>query len=145
MTLRPLIATLALTAALAGCGSGPPKRITPSAVTIQQLIAQPDGQWKLTMRIQNFSTVPMRYSSLHATLRVAGTDVGTIDLKPDLDIPANSADVVDTSLHASAKLPAGDIEYKLEGTVDSSEPKANFKVDRSGRLSPAPGLPGTWR
>jgi hypothetical protein len=145
MTLRRFIATLALTGLLAGCGSGPVKRITPSAVTIQELVAEPDGEWRLTLRIQNFSTVAMRYSALHATVHIAGADVGTVDLKPDLDIPANSADVLDTKLHASAKLPAGDVEYKLEGTIDTSEPKANFKVDRSGRLSPAPGLAGTWR
>lgn len=145
MRLRQLIVLLALTAFAAGCGSGPPKRITPSAVTIQQLVAQPDGQWRLTLRIQNFSTMTMTYSSLHATLLIAGADVGAIDLKPGLDIPSNSADVVDTALHASARLPSGDIEYKLEGTVDTSEPKASFKIDRSGRLSPAPGLPGTWR
>ena len=45
----------------------------------------------------------------------------------------------------AAKLPAGDIDYKFSGTIDTSEPKENFKFDRSSRLSPAPGLPGTWR
>ena len=145
MRLCRLAVLLALAAFAAGCGSGPPKRITPSAVTIQQLVAQPDGQWRLTLRIQNFSTMTMTYASLHATLHIAGADVATIDLQPGLDIPSNSADVIDTTVHASAKLPSGDIDYKLEGTIDTSEPKANFKLDRSGRLSPAPGLPGTWR
>ncbi len=69
----------------------------------------------------------------------------TIELKPDLDIPPNSADVIDATLHASAKLPAGDIEYKISGTIDTSEPKETFKFDRSSRLSPTPGLSGTWR
>jgi hypothetical protein len=78
-------------------------------------------------------------------LHIAGADVGDIDIKPDLDIPPNSADVIDATLHASAKLPAGDIDYKISGTIDTSEPKENFKFERSSRLSPAPGLPGTWR
>ena len=99
----------------------------------------------MTLRVQNYSTVAMRYAALHGTLHIAGVDVGSIELKLDLDIPPNSADVVDATLHASAKLPAGDIEYEIAGTIETSEPKENFKFERSSRLSPAPGLPGTWR
>ncbi len=145
MTLRHFIFAFAVAVLVAGCGSGPVKRITPPAVSIQQLVAAPDGNWHVTLRVQNYSTVAMRYSALHVALHIAGVDVGTLDLKPDLDIPPNSADVVDGTLHASAKLPPGDLEYRITGTIDTSEPKDNFKVDRSSRLSPAPGLPGTWR
>ncbi|HEV7490616.1 MAG TPA: LEA type 2 family protein [Rhodanobacteraceae bacterium] len=145
MTLRHFIAAFAIAGLVAGCSSGPVKRITPSAVSIQQFVVQPDGQWRVSLRIQNYSTIAMHYAALHGTLHIAGVDVGSIDLKPDLDIPANSADVIDAILHASAKLPAGDIEYKINGTIDTSEPKENFKFDRSSRLSPAPGLTGTWR
>lgn len=145
MTLRHAIAALACTAILTACGSGPVKRITPSVISIQQLTAQADGQWRLSLRIQNYSTVAMQYETIHATLHVAGVDVGTLDLKPGLDIPPNSADVIDASLRASAKLPTGEFEYRIEGTIDTSEPREHFKFDRSSRLSPAPGLPGTWR
>lgn len=146
MTLRHFLAALALAALVTGCGSGPARRITPSQVSIQQLVADASGTWKVTLRIQNYSTVTMRYAALHGTLHVAGVDVGSIDLAPpDLDIPANSADVIDATVHASAKLPAGDIEYRISGTIQTSEPKNDFKFDRSSRLSPAPGLPGTWR
>ena len=145
MSLRHFIAAFAVVGLLAGCGSGPVKRITPSQVSIQELSVQPGGQWKLTLRIQNYSTIPMTYASLHGTLYVAGADVGTIDVKTDFDIPANSADVIDTTVHASATLPAGDIDYKIEGTLATSEPKEEFKFNRSSRLSPTPGLPNTWR
>ena len=145
MPLRHLIAAVAVVSLLAGCGSGPVKRITPSQVSIQELAVQPGGQWKLTLRIQNYSTVAMTYASLHGTLYIAGADVGTIDVRTDFDIPANSADVVDTTLHASAALPAGDIDYKIEGTIATAEPKEEFKFNRSSRLSPTPGLPNTWR
>ena len=145
MTLRHLLAAVALTCLVSGCGSGPTRRITPSTVSIQQLIAQTNGEWRLTLRIQNYSTVAMRYAALHGTLHIAGVDVGNIELKPDIDIPANSAEVVDATLHASAKLPTGDVDYKIAGTIETSEPKADFKFERSSRLSPAPGLPGTWR
>ena len=37
MTLRHLIAALAIACLVAGCGSGPVRRITPSQVSIQQL------------------------------------------------------------------------------------------------------------
>ncbi|MGH8171885.1 MAG: hypothetical protein ACREPX_01980 [Rhodanobacteraceae bacterium] len=145
MTLRQLFAALALAVLLTGCGSGPARRVSPSVVTIQELVARDDGQWRLTLRVQNFSTVAMHYESIRATLHIAGADVGTIDINPNLDVPPTSADVVETTLHASAKLPAGDLEYHITGTIESSEPKADFKLDRSSRLSPAPGLPGTWR
>jgi hypothetical protein len=145
MTLRHFIAAIAVAGLVAGCGSGPAKRITPSTVSIQELVAKPDGQWRLTLRIQNYSTVAMHYAALHGTLHIAGADVGDIDLAPDLDIPPNSADVIDATLRASAQLPAGDIDYRIEGTIDTSEPKASFKFDRSSRLSPAPGLANTWR
>jgi hypothetical protein len=145
MTLRHFLAACAVAILVTGCSTGPAKRITPSQVSIQELVAQPDGQWRVTLRIQNYSTVAMHYSALHGTLRVAGADIGNIDLAPDLDIPPNSADVIDVKLHASAKLPASDLDYRINGTIDTSEPKENFKFDRSSRLSPAPGLPGTWR
>lgn len=145
MTLRSLLAALALAVLLAGCSSGPTRRVSPSVVTIQELVARDDGQWRLTLRVQNFSTVAMHYESIRATLTIGGTDVGTIDLNPNLDVPPTSADVFDATMQASAKLPPGDLEYHIAGTIVSSEPKAEFKLDRSSRLSPAPGLPGTWR
>jgi LEA14-like dessication related protein len=145
MTLRHFVAALAVATLLAGCGSGPVRRITPSQVSIQELSVQPGGQWKLTLRIQNYSTVPMTYATLHGTLYIAGADVGTIDVRTDFDIPANSADVVDATVHATATLPSGDIDYRIEGTITTIEPKEEFKFNRSSRLSPAPGLPNTWR
>lgn len=145
MNLRHSIAAFAAVALLAGCGSGPVRRITPSQVSIQELAVQPGGQWKLTLRIQNYSTVPMTYAALHGTLHIAGVDVGAIEVRTDFDIPANSADVVDATVRASATLPAGDIDYRIEGTLDTSEPKETFKFNRSSRLSPTPGLANTWR
>lgn len=144
MTVRYMLAALAATMVLAGCSSGPPKRITPSVVSIQQLVAS-DGKWRLTLRIQNYSTVPMTYAALHGTLHIAGVDVGAIEVRTDFDIPANSADVVDATVRASVTLPTGDIDYRIEGTLDTSEPKETFKFNRSSRLSPTPGLANTWR
>lgn len=145
MSFRHIVAACAIACFVTGCSSGPVRRITPSQVSVQELVANPDGQWRVTLRIQNFSTISMQYAALHATLSVAGLEFGAIDLTPDLDIPQNSAEVIDVKLRAAGKLPAGDIEYKISGTIDTSEPKENFKFERSSRLSPAPGLANTWR
>ena len=145
MNVRLFLAAIAIACLVGGCSFGSSRRITPSQVTIQELVAQQDGHWRLTLRIQNFSTVSMHYASLHGTLTVAGADVGTIDVQPDLDIPQNSADVLDVRIKAGGALPAKDFDYRLSGTIDTSEPKETFKFDRSSRLSPAPGLADTWR
>ena len=146
MKLRIPLAALALTCALTACGSGSTRRVHPSTASIQQLIVQPDGSWKLDVRIQNFSTLPMRYSALTATVTVAGTDVGELSIAPNVDIVANGGEVVEATLKTSAKLPAsGDFAYVLKGRIETSEPKESFPFERSSRLSPVPGVPNTYR
>lgn len=146
MKLRIPLAAFTLAAGLAACSSGPTKRVHPSTASIQQLAVQADGSWKLDLRIQNFSTMPMRYSALKASVVVAGTDVGEISIAPNMDIVANGGDVVEATLKTSAKLPAsGDFAYTLKGTIETSEPKESFPFERSSRLSPVPGVPNTYR
>lgn len=146
MKLQIPSAALALACVLTACGSGPTKRVHPSTASIQQLTVQPDGSWKLDVRIQNFSTMSMRYSALNATVVVAGTDVGEIAIAPNLDIVANGGDVVEATLKTSAKLPtSADFAYTLKGRIDTSEPKESFPFERSSRLSPVPGVPNTYR
>jgi hypothetical protein len=146
MILRNLSVVLALACLLAACSDGPVRKVHPSTASIQQLALQPDGRWKLTLRIQNFSTMSMHYSHFAAKLTVADVDAGEIDIAPDMDIVGNGGDVIDTTLKTSAKLPAsGDFAYQLKGTIDTSEPKASFPFTRSSRLSPVPGVPNTYR
>ncbi len=145
MKLHIPFVALVLCSFLAACASGPAKRIHPSTANIQQLSLQPDGQWRIDLRIQNFSTVPMRYGSVKATLKIDGADVGEIALDPAVDVVANGAEVVSTTLKASAKLPSGDFAYTLKGRIETSEPKHGFDFERSSRLSPVPGVADTWR
>ena len=142
---RLFIVAALLAVGLAGCGSGPVKRVNPPAVSIQQLSVEAGGQWRISLRIHNFSTVPVHFNSLKATLEVAGTEVGTIDIDPDVQIIGDSADVVDARLAVSAKLPQSDFAYNLKGTITSDDPRGKFDFDRDSRLSPVPGVPNTWR
>jgi len=146
MILRNLSAVVVLSCLLAACSDGPVRKVHPSTASIQQLALQPDGSWKVTLRIQNFSTMSMHYSRFSAKLTVADVDAGQIDITPDMDIVGNGGDVVDATLKTSAKLPAsGDFAYQLKGTIDTSAPKASFPFTRSSRLSPVPGVPNTYR
>jgi hypothetical protein len=146
MSLRPLFASLALASLLTACGGGPVRKVHPSTASIQQLAVQADGSWKLAVRIQNFSTFSMHFSALKAKLTIDGKDVGEIAIAPDLDIVGSSGDVVEATLKSPFKpTPGSEFAYQLKGTIDTSEPKENFKFDTSSRLSPVPGVTNTWR
>lgn len=136
----------ALACLVAACGGGPVRKVHPSTASIQQLTLQPDGSWRITLRIQNYSTFSMHYSAVDAKLSIAGSDAGNVRIAPDIDIVGSNGDVVDATLKTSVKLPvSGDFAYQLKGTIDTSEPKESFKFDTSSRLSPVPGVPNTWR
>lgn len=146
MTPRRLLASSLLAGLLCACSSGPVRKVHPSTASIQQLAVQADGSWKITLRIQNYSTFPMHYSAFEAKLSIAGVDAGDIRIAPDIDIVGNSGDVVDATLKPAAKLPAGgDFAYRLKGTIDTSEPRASFPFERSSRLSPVPGVANMYR
>jgi len=144
---------LCLMALLAGCGGGPVKRVNPPIASIQQLSVQPDGTWKLDVRIQNFSTVPMTFSTLEAALEIDDHPGAQIFAHPNLDIPGNSADVTNFTVTGT---PAGNtalktaisstgVGYRITGKITSTEPAKTFDLRFESRLSPVPGLPGTWR
>lgn len=146
MNLRHVVAALAILISLAACSSGPVRKVHPSTLSIQQLAVHADGHWSITLRIQNFSTFPMQYGAIDATLSINGNDAGAIKLPLDINIVGNSGDVVDASLLSPVKLSeSGDFAYQLKGTIATSEPKESFKFDTSSRLSPVPGVPNTYR
>lgn len=146
MSFRPFVVLALLALLLAGCGGGPVKRINPSGVSIQQLSVETDGSWRIALRIHNFSTVPMHYDSLTAELEIDGVNVGTIRMDPAVEITGNSADVVETRISTSAKLPpSGDFAYRLKGAIRADEPSESFPFERESRLSPVPGVANTWR
>ena len=146
MKLRNLVPIILASILLASCGGGLVKRVSPPTASVQELSVRADGSWHLLVRVQNYSNVPMTFSALDAELEIADRAVGKITLPFKMDIPGESADVFETNLTpAAGARPAGEFAYRLHGTITSSDPKGDFKFERKSRLSPAPGLPDTWR
>lgn len=157
--MRPalkIVSCVALSALLAGCfgGSSVRKQINPPRASIQQLAVQADGQWKLSLRLQNFSNVPTAFESVNAKLVVDGQDAGAVVLAPAMTIGPESADVVSAMLRpalgaklaAASALSAGQsVRYVLSGKIATSAPKGNYDFSFDSTLNPAPGLTGVLR
>ena len=151
--LRIVAVTVGL-AALAGCGGAPRHPINPPNASIQQLDQLPDGRWKLALRIENFSDKTVHYGALKAALRVGGVAAADIDLKPEIDIPGENADIVEATVSPSAearKAFAQDVKepsgagYELKGTIEIPSAGKEFKFEHKSRLSPVPGIPNEYR
>lgn len=148
---------LLLAGMLAGCASGPVKRVSEPTASIQQLSVGTDGQWTVDLRLQNFSNVPMRFDQVALTLRTGDETVGELKASPTLTVGPESVDTVSIKLTPSA--PARlliastladrrSLAYRLQGTVTASaeDRKAReYDVKRDSALSPVPGLPGVMR
>ena len=143
---RRLVLLSLCTLALSACGAGPTRKVHPSTASIQQIAVQGDGHWRVTLRIQNYSTFAMHYAGFAANLTVNGAAAGRIDFVPDIDIVASTGDVVETTFAPAAGIQlGGDVAYTLKGTIRTTDPDNDFKFSTSSHLSPAPGLAGTWR
>ena len=148
------IAVLGALATLPACSHAPRKVVNPPRASIQQLQALPSGQWRLDVRLQNFSNVPTAFSNMHAQLTVGGQDAGTVDLAPGISIGPESADVVAATIQpglgaklaVASALAAGQSQrYVLKGTITTTEPKGSYPFEFESSLNPAPGLPGVMR
>ena len=150
---------LGLTALLlAGCASGPVRRVSEPSARIQQLTVGADGNWSVELRLENFSSIPMRFDSLRLDLDVEGHDAGTLQAQPAITIGPESADVVQVPVApaAGSKLAVADalaagrsVNYSLEGSITATPDEERQRVfdglSRRSALSPAPGLPGVMR
>lgn len=140
---------------LGACASGPKKRIFPPSASVQELRVLDDGRWELDLRVQNFSTVAMRFEQLRAELSVAGEPAAAIDHAVADSVPPNSAEVVRITLTPSASAATAvrdalqsrrGLGYRLAGTLSTSEPgtrQDRFEFDSA--LTPMPGLEGVLR
>jgi hypothetical protein len=108
MLLRHACLVMLLGGLLAACGSGgPPRKVHPSTASIQQLAVQADGSWRLTLRIQNYSTFSMHFSRIDAGLSIDGKELGRLEATPDIDIVGNNGDVVEATFRPNAKTTFG--------------------------------------
>lgn len=140
------------------CASGPPRRVSEPSASIQQLSVGTDGTWSVDLRLQNFSSVAMRFEGVTLELSVDGESAGTLQALPAVSVGPESADVV-TIAHAptsGARILLADrlasgvrVDYRLQGTInagpeDRTSTRA-YTITHGSRLNPVPGLPGVLR
>lgn len=153
------VALIVLVAGLVACGP-PKKSVFPPTVSIQEMATRPDGQWRLTVRIQNNSYGSMDFHSLDGQLQVAELVPVRLHARFDLDIPAFAADVTQIDLlptpemtaalkTAAVKGSAGSVPYNVTGTANAKpeqeKESRDFSFHGNDWLSPVPGIPNTWR
>jgi hypothetical protein len=164
--MRRLLRYTALAVLMAGLviglvACGPPRKsVFPPSVSIQEMTTQPDGQWRVTLRIQNNSYGSMDFKSLNGELKVAELIPIRLHTSFDLDIPAFAADVTQINLlptpemtaalkAVAGKGSAGSVPYSVSGSANAKpeqEDKArDFDFHGNDWLSPVPGIPNTWR
>lgn len=152
------LGTCVLLALLAACSSGPVRRISEPAASIQQLTVQADGNWSVELRLQNYSSIPMRFERVALALEVGGKAAGTLSAQPGITVGGESADVatVPFSPSADARLVLADalasgrgIAYTIDGSITAAPEDRgrarDYDYDRDSQLSPVPGLPGVLR
>ncbi|HEY9134001.1 MAG TPA: hypothetical protein VIM98_19785 [Dyella sp.] len=157
--LLRLIALGALAAGLAACGP-PKKSVFPPTVTIQEMAVRPDGQWLLTVRIQNNSYGSMDFHSLDGELKVADGIPVRLHASFDLDIPAFAGDVTQVNVLPTADMSAaiktlatkgsaGSLAYSLTGRTrakpEQEKEVRDFAFHGNDWFSPVPGIPNTYR
>ena len=152
------LATAALLCiALGACAGGMVKRVSPPAASLQQLTVHADGSWSAELRLQNYSSIPMRFDTVKLDIGVADQPAGTLQAAPALSIGPESADVIKVHLQpsSSARIVVADalaggrsLFYELEGSVSATpeeKKQRSFDIKSRNSLNQAPGLPGVLR
>jgi len=156
---RRILVFMSLVVLLAtACSSGPVRRISEPAASIQQLTVQADGSWSVDLRLQNYSSIPMRFEAVELAVTVDGQAAGSLGDRPGLEIGPESADVVSVAMQpaAGARMVLADalasgrgVGYAVEGHIEAAPADRgsarSYPVKRTSALSPAPGLPGVLR
>ena len=157
-SLRRFAWIAALALLLAGCGTGGPvRRISEPAASLQQLTVRADGNWEVQVRLNNFSSVPMRFTATNIQVAFDNVAAATLTAKPQIAIGPESADVVTATVSplpegrariATALADGRSLNYTLGGTVDAGPEDGKsrtYKIKLTSALTPVPGLPGVLR
>ena len=154
---KQLILMAAAASLLASCSGGMVRRVSEPAASIQQLTVRADGSWSVDVRINNFSSIPMRFDAISLRMSLGSEQAGTLSGNAGISIGPESADIVTLShvTDAASKIAMADalagnrsIGYGFEGTLQATPEDGksrSYKVKRSSSLSPVPGLPGVLR
>ncbi|MEO6172807.1 MAG: hypothetical protein ABIP02_06795 [Arenimonas sp.] len=147
------IIMLCLMLGMAACG-GPIKRVFPPQVSLQEIVLQADGQVAVKFRIQNYSTLPTRYSRITGSLKFGDIEAATLDFNPDISVGPGSNEIVQqrfrlgsaaqNAINAAIKNRSR-LGYKLSGEITSSEPRGRYEIKYESALNAVPGLSGTLR
>ena len=155
--IRRLACIAALALLLAGCGSGPVRRVSEPTASIQQLTVRADGRWDVALRFNNFSSIAMRFDSTALEIAFDNGSAARLDLQPGLEVAPESADVHTATISptpagrarlATALADGRGLSYTLSGSVDATPQdgkRKTWKIKRESALSPVPGLPGALR
>lgn len=151
----PLILAMALAACTSG---GPVRRISEPAASIQQLQVDANGNWNVELRLQNYSSIPVRFDSVQLELQSSGDTAALLHDAPGLVIGPESPDVITLSitpnahgrlLVAHALADGRSFNYILSGRISATPTDRsraqNYDVRHNGTLSPVPGRTGVLR
>ncbi|PNS07649.1 LEA type 2 family protein [Solilutibacter silvestris] len=153
----PIIALAGLMTLLSACASHGGRRISEPTASIQQLTVDARGNWQVQLRLQNYSSVSMRFDAVDLAFEVNGQAAGHLQATPAMSVPAESADTATIARvpDATAKLAMADalasgmgINYTLKGDIKATpegDKQRSYTIDGKNQLNPVPGLPGVLR
>lgn len=142
---------------LVACSNGPVRRVSEPAASIQQLTVNADGSWSVDLRLQNYSSIPMRFDTADLAITVSDQPAGNLKATPQISIGPESADVVTLPFKpsAEARMVLADalasrrsVGYTLKGklqAIPEEKKSKSFDIDSRNTLTPVPGLDGVLR
>lgn len=142
---------------LVACSNGPVRRVSEPAASLQQLTVNADGSWSVDLRLQNYSSIPMRFDTADLAITVSDQAAGSLKATPQISIGPESADVVTLPFKpsAEARMVLADalasrrsVGYTLKGklqAIPEEKKSKSFDIDSRNTLTPVPGLDGVLR
>ena len=158
MTRRNAWIAAIMVSLLAGCGSGGPvRRVSEPTASLQQLTVRADGSWDVEVRLQNFSSVPMKFTGANLAIAFDNGAAANVQAQPQISIGPESADVFSATVTPlaggraridTALADGRGLNYTMSGRLDAVPEDGrsrNYKIERTSALTPVPGLPGVLR